>query len=346
MTWITQITSLKCGGQGIDITSANRVILMELWWNSSAEDQAFSRSYRMGQNKEVHVVRFICSGTKEDDIAELQRKKDTELSDCLMSKKATTTKHSLLSVLTLMGLPIEDEDGAVTGFRKADEEEEEEEAVFTSDEEGYEKSEVGMDDAEEGDKWEDEAEESEGRGKEKESRGPTGEDEGVNIVPNGSEENSGKDDKGGDPMGQGKKAEQKIGERGNSVDEIEKKSKDGGGETQEAGTEKAASVNQKEHCGGVDKVEKKSMDAHAETQGAGTGEGAGINQGEQCAEDDGVSREKVGKIDERSENIAQCEERETESQQKGNEEGKDGEKQGEMGREDDEKDEDGDTVMG
>src|SRR5690554_6080993 len=108
-----------CGSQGLDITRANRVILMEPWWNSPAEKQAFSRVYRMGQKKEVYVVRLRCSGTREDAMAQMQLMKEEELSDCLMSRKATKSGRSFHSIMALMGLPITDGTGAVTGFKKA-----------------------------------------------------------------------------------------------------------------------------------------------------------------------------------------------------------------------------------
>ncbi|SPN98981.1 uncharacterized protein DNG_02020 [Cephalotrichum gorgonifer] len=141
------ITSLMCGSQGLNITSANRVILLELWWNSPAEEQAFARVYRMGQKKAVHVVRFQCAGTREDDIAIMQRMKNSELSDCLMTGKTTKSNHSLHSIMALMGLPVMDRDGAVTGFKKSTEDLD---FVVSDDEETEQSDEFGESEASEG----------------------------------------------------------------------------------------------------------------------------------------------------------------------------------------------------
>ena len=40
------IAGLKCGGQALNLTVSNRVILIDLWWNHSVELQAFGRVFR------------------------------------------------------------------------------------------------------------------------------------------------------------------------------------------------------------------------------------------------------------------------------------------------------------
>lgn len=49
------IATIQTCGVGINLTSANHVILLDTWWNSSLEKQAIDRLYRIGQTKEVHV---------------------------------------------------------------------------------------------------------------------------------------------------------------------------------------------------------------------------------------------------------------------------------------------------
>ncbi|WP_198661557.1 DEAD/DEAH box helicase [Exiguobacterium flavidum] len=70
------LISLKAGGVGLNLTGADTVILYDLWWNPAVEDQASSRAHRMGQTREVEVVRMIASGTIEEKIDELQRDKE------------------------------------------------------------------------------------------------------------------------------------------------------------------------------------------------------------------------------------------------------------------------------
>lgn len=71
------LVSLKAGGVGLNLTSANVVILVDLWWNPAVEEQAIARAHRMGQKNTVEVIRLITQGTIEEKIMEIQeRKKD------------------------------------------------------------------------------------------------------------------------------------------------------------------------------------------------------------------------------------------------------------------------------
>lgn len=71
------LVSLKAGGVGLNLTSADVVILVDLWWNPAVEEQAIARAHRMGQKNTVEVIRLITKGTIEEKIMEIQeRKKD------------------------------------------------------------------------------------------------------------------------------------------------------------------------------------------------------------------------------------------------------------------------------
>jgi SNF2 family DNA or RNA helicase len=50
------LAALKAGGAGLNLTAANRVVIIDLWWNQFVETQAFCRVYRIGQDREVEVV--------------------------------------------------------------------------------------------------------------------------------------------------------------------------------------------------------------------------------------------------------------------------------------------------
>lgn len=52
------LASLKAGGVGLNLTMASKVIILDLWWNQSVEQQAFCRAYRIGQEREVDVCRI------------------------------------------------------------------------------------------------------------------------------------------------------------------------------------------------------------------------------------------------------------------------------------------------
>ena len=69
------LITLKAGGTGLNLTSADIVIHLDLWWNPAAENQATDRAHRIGQINKVEVVRLICKGTIEEKIVKLQDKK-------------------------------------------------------------------------------------------------------------------------------------------------------------------------------------------------------------------------------------------------------------------------------
>ena len=79
------LITLKSGGTGLNLTSADVVIHLDLWWNPQAENQATDRAHRIGQKNKVEVIKLIAKGTIEEKILELQKKKK-QLSDNLIEK--------------------------------------------------------------------------------------------------------------------------------------------------------------------------------------------------------------------------------------------------------------------
>lgn len=71
------LISLKAGGVGLNLTSADYVFIIDPWWNPAAENQAISRAHRIGQNKHVFVYRFITQGSIEEKIQRLQERKSS-----------------------------------------------------------------------------------------------------------------------------------------------------------------------------------------------------------------------------------------------------------------------------
>jgi SNF2 family DNA or RNA helicase len=69
------LISLKAGGRGLNLTSADTVIHYDPWWNPAVEDQASDRAHRIGQTKSVFVYKMIASDTVEERILELQQRK-------------------------------------------------------------------------------------------------------------------------------------------------------------------------------------------------------------------------------------------------------------------------------
>jgi len=69
------LISLKAGGVGLNLTSADYVFIIDPWWNPAAENQAISRAHRIGQDKKVFVYRFITEGSIEEKIQTLKSRK-------------------------------------------------------------------------------------------------------------------------------------------------------------------------------------------------------------------------------------------------------------------------------
>lgn len=69
------ILSIKAGGTGLNLTAANHVIHYDLWWNPAVEAQATDRAFRIGQQKNVLVHRFISKGTFEEKINQMLQDK-------------------------------------------------------------------------------------------------------------------------------------------------------------------------------------------------------------------------------------------------------------------------------
>ena len=77
------LISLKAGGVGLNLTGADTVILVDLWWNPAVESQAIGRAHRMGQEQAVEVYRLVTRGTIEEKIQELQEQKRNLVSEVL-----------------------------------------------------------------------------------------------------------------------------------------------------------------------------------------------------------------------------------------------------------------------
>ncbi|MDO8512619.1 MAG: DEAD/DEAH box helicase [bacterium] len=85
------LISLKAGGVGLNLTSADTVIIFDPWWNPSVENQAIDRTHRIGQTKTVNVYRLLTSGTIEEKIQALKQKKQ-RLFNAMVSQSGDTFK--------------------------------------------------------------------------------------------------------------------------------------------------------------------------------------------------------------------------------------------------------------
>lgn len=97
------LISLKAGGVGLNITGADTVILVDLWWNPAVEAQAIGRAHRMGQEQMVEVYRLITKGTIEEKIQELQEQKKHLVSQVLDGTESRASL-SLAEIREILGI--------------------------------------------------------------------------------------------------------------------------------------------------------------------------------------------------------------------------------------------------
>lgn len=76
------LISLKAGGAGLNLTTADSVIHVDPWWNPAVENQATDRAYRIGQEKPVFVYKLVAANTVEEKIQAMQQHKQA-LADSL-----------------------------------------------------------------------------------------------------------------------------------------------------------------------------------------------------------------------------------------------------------------------
>ncbi|KAF7291121.1 DNA repair protein RAD5 [Mycena indigotica] len=96
------LVSLKAGGQGLNLTCCNHVILVDMWWNPAVEEQAFDRTHRVGQKRDVHIYKLRVEETVEDRILELQDRKRRVTNMALsQSREETDVRLNLEELLNL-----------------------------------------------------------------------------------------------------------------------------------------------------------------------------------------------------------------------------------------------------
>ncbi|KAM6419642.1 transcription termination factor 2 [Pluvialis apricaria] len=98
------LISLLAGGIGLNLTGGNHLFLLDMHWNPALEDQACDRIYRVGQQKDVVIHRFVCEGTVEEKIVQLQTRKKVLAQQVLSGRGETFNKLTLADLKTLFGI--------------------------------------------------------------------------------------------------------------------------------------------------------------------------------------------------------------------------------------------------
>jgi superfamily II DNA or RNA helicase len=106
------LISLKAGGVGLNLTSADTVIHYDPWWNPAAQAQATDRAYRIGQKRPVFVYNLIVAGSVEERMLRLQQRKRKLAETLLDAKPAEKAELSLTDVEGLLAPLSEMKTGA------------------------------------------------------------------------------------------------------------------------------------------------------------------------------------------------------------------------------------------
>ena len=89
------LLSLKAGGLGLNLTSADTVILYDPWWNPAAEAQAADRTHRIGQTKNVNIIKLLVKDSIEEKVLDLQRRKADLFNDLVEASAENAASMSL-----------------------------------------------------------------------------------------------------------------------------------------------------------------------------------------------------------------------------------------------------------
>ena len=88
------LMSLKSGGEGLNLQTANRVLVLEPWWNPAVEMQAVMRAHRIGQTRPVIATRFCTADTIEERMFDLQKKKALVFEGCMDGNQMRRSRNS------------------------------------------------------------------------------------------------------------------------------------------------------------------------------------------------------------------------------------------------------------
>jgi len=97
------LISIKAGGLGLNLTSADYVFIIDPWWNPAVEMQAMDRAHRIGQDKKVFVYKMICEDTIEEKILKLQESKKKLVKDLIVDDGSVMKNINIKDIEEMFG---------------------------------------------------------------------------------------------------------------------------------------------------------------------------------------------------------------------------------------------------
>jgi superfamily II DNA or RNA helicase len=89
------LLSLKAGGVGLNLTSADTVIIFDPWWNPAVEDQATDRTHRIGQTRTVNSIKLVMEDSIEEKILQLKSRKQKLFDNLIENPSANAAKLNI-----------------------------------------------------------------------------------------------------------------------------------------------------------------------------------------------------------------------------------------------------------
>ena len=96
------LISLKAGGTGLNLTGADTVIHLDPWWNVAAEDQADDRTHRIGQKRNVEVIKLIAEDSIEQRVIELQEIKKNIIDKVISNDDSSVVNATLEDIAFIL----------------------------------------------------------------------------------------------------------------------------------------------------------------------------------------------------------------------------------------------------
>ncbi|KAF1919601.1 SNF2 family N-terminal domain-containing protein [Ampelomyces quisqualis] len=105
------LASLRCGGLGLNLTMASKVIMIDPWWNTASEQQAFCRVFRIGQKEQTYMSRMCVQNTVDERLIRMQDRKQEEIDGVMEDKDKYLKRMDMRELMRLFGNLREDKEG-------------------------------------------------------------------------------------------------------------------------------------------------------------------------------------------------------------------------------------------
>jgi len=98
------LLSLRAGGVGLNLTAANKMVLIDPAWNPATEDQCFDRIHRLGQTRDCQIVKFIHKDSIEERMMAIQEKKKDLISGAFQQTAAERRQQRIQDIRDIFGI--------------------------------------------------------------------------------------------------------------------------------------------------------------------------------------------------------------------------------------------------